>query len=457
MITLRPYQERAIELLRWSVAQHRRTILTIPTGGGKTTVAAFMVKEALTRGRRILFMAHRKELIDQAANRFRAVGLSPGIIMGADTAIDPMLNVASVQTLRNRLTFILPPDLIIIDEAHLSMAASYRAIIDAFPDAYIVGLTATPRRLDGKPLGDIYRDIVAPISIAGLVEAGNLVPARYYAAVDKADMTGVATVAGDFATNQAFARFDKPKLYDGVVKHYLERAQGSSFICFCVNVEHSQKTAEAFRMAGVNCVHIDGETPPGERHRLTTDFQHGRITGVCNVGLFTEGFDVPHIGTVILNRATQSEALFLQMVGRGLRPYPGKSHLTVLDHGGNVLDRHGFHDDERTWSLTGKKKKKTDKVGAFGVKLCPRCNYMMHVSITACPECYYEYPRTPADGGKVIQGAEFVELQRKPPLPSHLKKKWSDMTEVELKELAEIRGFKKGWVYHQLKLQRNKV
>jgi len=446
MQTLRPYQIQAIELLRTSIQRHRRSILCVPTGGGKTTIVASMIHSATAKGKSILFLAHRKELLTQATERLESFGLAPGLIQGSNTKPSLNLNVASVQTLRNRLSLICPPDIIFIDECHLAMANSYRIILDHYPNAFVVGMTATPSRLDGKPLGDIFKDIVNPISISHLTSLDFLCTVRKFANKEHINLDGVGSVGGDFNSAQLYSKFNKSTLYAGVVNNYIKFAKNRPFIVFCVNVEHSKNTAKAFQNANINCEHLDGETPQLIRDNTIARFRSGLIQGVCNVGLFTEGFDMPHISCVILNRATQSLALYLQMVGRGLRPAPNKKDLVIIDHGDNVL-RHGWYDIERDWSLT-EKKKKTDKQNAFPVRLCESCEAMMPVSTSICPECGHQKEQ------KVITPvfAEFAELV-KPKVPEHLDKRPSQMTTDELWQYQKIKGYKKGWVKIQLELQ----
>jgi len=448
MQTLRPYQSDAIEQLRTAMAHHKRTILCVPTGGGKTTIVAEMIRRAIGRGKSILFLAHRAELLDQAVERLKGFGLSPGVVQGKNVSNNPQLNVASVQTLRNRPNGIFPPDIIFIDECHLSMANSYIMILERYPNAYVIGMTATPTRLDGKPLGDIYSKIVNPISITELTDNGHLVPVKAYGVRDSPETDDIKSARGDFDNTELYKRYDKPQLYAGVVTNYIRFANQRPFICFCVNVVHTIKTAEEFRKHGIAVEHVDGTTNETMRNHNIAMFRAGLIQGICNVGLFTEGFDVPHVECVILNRATQSLALYLQMVGRGLRPHKDKSHCVVIDHGQNI-QRHQWHDIDREWSLEPKKKKKSDKIGAMSVKLCDICDFMMPVNTVVCPECGHEHKRKE----KIAVEAEFAELER-PKVPQHLRKKWGQMTESELREYANFKGYKEGWVRVQLKLRK---
>ncbi len=452
MQTLRPYQIQAIELLRTSIQRHRRSILCVPTGGGKTTIVSAMIASAISKGKRILFLAHRSELLSQATERLKSFGLNPGLIQGKNSRVHPFLNVASVQTLRNRTNRILPPDIIFVDECHLSMANSYRKIFDAYPNAFVVGMTATPTRLDGKPLGDVYSDIVAPISIDLLTNQSFLVPVRKFVAKEKVDLSGVHMVAGDYNSAELFQKYDKANLYAGVVDNYNKFANGRQFIIFCVNVAHSKKTAQMFREAGISCEHLDGESTEAERNTTISQFRAGLIQGISNVALFTEGFDVPNVSCVILNRATKSLALYLQMIGRGLRPNQNKTDCVILDHGDNVVT-HGWYSHEHEWSLTGKKKK--NKQDAFSVRLCDNCEAMMPINQNICPNCGYARPQKERTQN-IIQESEMIEIT-KTLIPQHLKgKPWGRMNEAELKELAQIKGYKPGWVYRQLQIQRGK-
>ncbi|WP_026463512.1 DEAD/DEAH box helicase [Adhaeribacter aquaticus] len=451
--TLRPYQVQSIEELREAFRQgHRRMILVIPTGGGKTTVAAEMIRKATENGNHILFLAHRKELVEQAKNRLHTFGIKPGVIMAGWTQKARPVMVASQQTLIRRA---LPKaDVIIIDECHHSPSNGFLKIIndEQYRLSFIIGLTATPFRLDGKGLGSVgYTQIVAPITITQLVDEGHLVPARYYG--PKRDMSDVHVTGGDFNAKELFSKFDKTVIYDGVIQHYNKFAPGSKAIVFNVNVEHSVKMARLFNEQGISCAHVDGETPALERAQILSDFREGKYQVLCNVNILTEGFDLPAIETVILNRATKSKALYLQMVGRGLRPALGKSCCTVIDQGGNVY-MHGPVDLEEEYSLEDKPKKGG---GAPPMKECPNCFLLQHTGAQVCKECNYVF--SIAIHERELPQEEFEDITNflpkpvkanKVPVPEHLRKPWSDMTDEELKEFARMKGFKPGWVWVQI-------
>lgn len=452
---LRDYQNNAIEQLRDGFRQgHRAQLLVLPTGAGKTTVASKLIHGAVEQTNRVLFMAHRKELVEQAKERLHQFGIKPGVIMsGWKQRANMAVNVASVQTLLRREL----PDakIIVVDEAHHSISASFKKLLEQYPSSAIIGLTATPYRLDGKGLGDIYTNIIAPISLAELTERGFLVPARYVGS--KMDMSGVKTTGGDYDVHQMHSMFDKKEIYAGVVEHYKQFAPNTKAIVFNVDVKHSEKMRDTFLESGIAAAHVDGETPPLERSRILAAFKEGRFQVLCNVNILTEGFDLPAIETVVLNRATKSKSLYLQMVGRGLRPAPGKSHCTVIDQGGNVWD-HGPVDMEEEYTLESVKKKKMQQ--AAPVKACPQCWFIQHVGARDCRECGHTF--TVHITERELPKAEFTDItdfipkqaKVKIPLPDHLRKSWSDMTEEELKEVAEIRGYKPGWVWMQLKRQK---
>ncbi|GGF22434.1 DEAD/DEAH box helicase [Hymenobacter cavernae] len=456
---LRDYQLRAIEGVRQAIRDgHRRILVVVPTGGGKTTIAGSMIHGSDEKGNPVLFMAHRKELVEQAADRLIQFDIAPGIIMaGYPPRRRKNVQVASIQTLIKRD---MPnAKVVFVDEAHHSVSPSFIELLDKYPEAKIIGLTATPYRMDGRGLGDVYDVIVAPITVAELIEQGHLTPPRYYGtrkdlepALDKVDV-----VRGDYDKKQLFASFDKRELYDGVVKNYQKFAPGTKAVVFNINVEHSLNVRDAFLAAGIQAEHVDGDTHKDTRKRLLQDFRAGKFEVLCNVNLLTEGFDLPAIETVILNRATKSKSLYLQMVGRGLRTAPGKKYCTVIDQGGNVRQFGPVeHPEEYELSTTNKRK-------ASGVsdsppqKMCPGCERLLYLSVAQCPQCAHRF----ASETMELQEAEFIELTdflpksvkvkaAKPQRPEHLKKSWADMTEDELYEFAELMNYKPGWVHIQL-------
>jgi DNA repair protein RadD len=463
---LRDYQLTTIAEVRAAiVAGHKRILVVIPTGGGKTTIGGAMIHGSIAKGNRALWLAHRKELVEQAHERISSpragFGIPAGLIMaGSPPRRKHQVQVASIATLIRRD---LPTaKLVLVDEAHHSVSPSFLAMLDKYPHAVIIGLTATPYRLDGRGLGDVYTAIVAPVSIADLQAQGHLTPVRYFGTRKDLEpkMDEVKTIAGDYDAKAMFKEFDKRPLYDGVVANYRKFADASRAIVFNINVEHSLKVMEAFRATGIAAYHVDGETPRAEREKILKDFKAGAFEVLCNVNILTEGFDLPAIETVILNRATKSKSLYLQMVGRGLRPAPGKSACTVIDQGGNV--RHFGpveHPEEHSLEATAKKKGGS-ATSAPPMKCCPGCERLDLLFVATCPECGHVY----SSGEMKLEQEDFLELTDflpknvvvkgiKKPVPDHLKKNWLEMSKDELKEYAAIQGYKHGWVHCQLKRQ----
>lgn len=476
-VNFRPYQIDAINLMRTSFkAGTRSLLLVLPTGAGKTTVASDMIQRGLQNGKRSLFLAHRTELVEQAAARLANFGVYAGIEQAGKRARNARVTVASIPTLVRRSPDTFPDaQLVIVDEAHHSTSAGFAKLIRHYTarGAFIVGLTATPYRMDNKPLGDLYSDLIAPISMAELINQGHLVPPVYYA-VDHRDLySSVKLLGGDYNTKQAFEIANKPKLYGEVVDKYSRHADKSKpTIVFNINVEHSQATVDAFLSAGIKAKHVDGETPQLEREAILADFKAGRFPVLCNVMILTEGYDLPQIGTVIINRATKSKSLWKQMVGRGLRPCQDKTKCIVIDHGGNVWE-HGFVEGDEAYDLFPEQKAKSGVKSNPPVKLCPACDSILHLSSRYC-DCGYSFPESEI---RVDERAELVLIEnlqarsesnteptttptpkdKRKTLPLHLRKKYADMNDTELHEFAQHMGYKVGWVYHQRRLRNSPV
>lgn len=443
--TLRDYQELAISQLfsEWRDGS-KKTLLHLPCGAGKTTIAAYLAKRFEKDGRKTLFVSHRLELCEQAHLRFAVHGIDAGIILPGYHPNGHKTIVASVQSLVRRE---MPDvDLLIVDECHRAMSPVFKKVIDSHVGdrKRVLGLTATVERLDRKPLGRIFDHLVSPVTIDELVAKKYLVPLRYYAAAEKGLTDGVKKVAGDYAANTMFAKMNNKYLYDNVVERY-KKFSGGKALVFCCNVEHSQITAKAFAEAGIRAQHLDGETPTQERIKIVRDFRQGKFDVLTNCQLFTEGFDLPDIHAVILNRATASKCLYTQMVGRGMRPSPGKEYGVIIDMGNNVV-AHGFVEDLQEHDIF---KEPREGDGVAPMRDCPRCGTMVYAGARACKYCGFIFPI----GEMEYKEAEFVEVRRKP-TPPHLRKKWSQMTEAELKEFAAFRGYKEGWVKVQLRLRR---
>ena len=289
-------------------------------------------------------------------------------------------------TLKNRLEQYDEPDLIIIDEAHRSAAKSYRDILVAWPGAYVVGLTATPRRLDGKGLGEIYGEIVQGPSIRYLIDQGYLCDYSLYGVPPKIDLRGVRTTAGDYNTGDLEKAADRPEIVGDAVSHYQKIAAGKRCVVMCVSIKHAESVAAQYRSAGIPAEAIHGlsDDRDGKLDRLRS----GETLVLASVQLLIEGVDVPEIGVVQHLRPTKSLTIWMQSNGRGLRPHASKDELIILDHVGNFR-KFGLPDTEHEWMLDGSKRqgRAADDEGAFGVQVCAECYFSFRSGVSVCPHC----------------------------------------------------------------------
>jgi DNA repair protein RadD len=456
-----------------------------------------MMLEAVQRAKRVLFLAHRRELITQAAERLTQFGLVAGVVMSGTVDFSRHVTVASVSTLVNYLEHpdLGAFDLVIADEAHhfvLGKAAEasefeseaeavklgmYHRIFDRLcKDTYLLGLTATAVRLDGKMLGDVFETLVIPevdgvqVDTLWLQEQGFLVPARYYAARKLPDLTDLTVGAnsGDYNAGKLFERYDTKELYADVIEHWQQRAKGMSTVCFNVNRKHSLHMTAEFLAAGITCEHVDGKTPTAERDAIFARFKRRETLVLCNVGIVSEGLDIPGIECVIFNRATESVAFWVQGIGRALRPVycPGmplteavdrlcaivwsdKPDAVILDHGGNFM-RLGPAEMKREYTLTGKRKKK----GKPPVLECPEayggCGRLLFGRPVTCPDCGLELleylpPEEIPEGAVSVKG-ELVEVT-----PEMLKRVPDDASFAQIEAIRKEGKRSIGWVGHQLR------
>ena len=415
MLTPRPYQSDQIALVRGALRQYRRVLLQCPTGGGKTVMATDMVSRSSSKVR-AWFIVHRQELIDQSAATFDLAEIDYGYV-AAGYRPDPFaaVQICSIDTLKRRYPGLKPPGIIFLDEAHHVGAKGWAAVMDAFPQAYIVGLSATPERLDGKGLDAQFDYMVRGPTVEWLINEGYLADYKIFTPAVTADLSGIHKRMGDFKRDELGEAMDKPTITGDAVKQYLKHARGKRAVAFCISVKHSEHVAESLRAAGVMSVHIDGKTPRDERRKAIQAFKDGHIKVLCNVDIVGEGLDLPALDAAILLRPTQSLALHLQQVGRCLRPKDGAKAL-ILDHAGN-WKRHGLPDDERNWSLKGKETRQggSDDEAAIQVRQCSKC-FAVHKPAPRCPECGFVYELKPREVDQVEGELEEVskdELRRR--------------------------------------------
>ncbi len=459
MIKLRDYQENSIDGLITSIrGGNKKILLQASTGAGKTIVASSMIQRAVAKGNQCLFIAHRKEIISQTSEKLDTFGIDHGVIMSGHTRHKPAnpVQLASIQTLSNRHK--PHADLVIIDETHLACSASFQKIIEHYSGAIIIGLTATPTRLDGRGLGEIYTDMVQVVPMRRLIDDGHLVQPRVFAPFTP-DLAKFKTVRGDYDATQVADEMDSASITGDIIKHWTAHAAGRKTICFASSVAHSQHIVDEFNAAGISAKHLDGTTNAALRDKTLQDWRDGQFHVLSNMGLFIEGLDVPEASCCILARPTQSVTIYLQAVGRVMRPAKNKTDCIILDHAG-LTHSHGLVDEEREWSLDGKKKKsrKNDAEKAPSVTICDGCfaAYSRAEHPEKCPECGKETKHT-AREVEVDSDAQLIELT--PEMMSAIKARKKDefvaaKTIEQLRELAAQRGYKPGWAEHQMR-QRN--
>jgi DNA repair protein RadD len=387
-ITLRDYQTRAIDAVRDAYRSGARApLLVMATGAGKTVCFAAITHGAVARGRRVLILVHRRELIRQASAKLTHAGVDHGIIAAGFTPSDQQVQVASVQTLVRRLDVMhWAPDLIVIDEAHHAVAGSWSKTIAHWPQAYRLGVTATPVRRDGRGLGAMFDRLVLGPSVPELTARGFLSQAKIYAPSPKFETVNFRVRSGDYAPEDAAEQLDRPTVTGDAIEHFQRLAAGRSAIAFCCTTAHAEHVAAQFNACGIRSHVLLGTTPVEVREQLIAELGAGTLRVLVSVDVISEGTDVPSVGAAILLRPTQSEGLYLQQVGRVLRPALGKDHALILDHVGNV-HRHGFPDDIREWSLDDTRKRgRSGGPAAPCVRTCPVC-FAAFAPQPICPCC----------------------------------------------------------------------
>ncbi|MGB5831581.1 MAG: DEAD/DEAH box helicase, partial [Thiohalocapsa sp.] len=407
LITLRDYQQDAIGAVRTQYAQGAvAPLLVAPTGSGKTWMFVYIAQSAAARGRRALILVHRGELLMQTSRTLESLRVRHGLVAPGQSWTEAMVQVASVQTLVRRLGRLgeqsrsgapWVPDLIVVDEAHHATPKSgWGKVLRHWPDARVLGVTATPERLDGQGLGaevgGFFDALVLGPTVRELVARGFLSQPVVFAP-SVVDVEGVKTKGGDFDRAGAAQRVDRPTITGDAEVHYRKHLNGAPALAFCTTVAHAEHVAEGFRLAGWRAASLDGKLPERERRQRIADLANGELQLLASCEIVSEGTDIPVVAGAVLLRHTQSLGLYLQQVGRTLRPFPGKERAVILDHVGNVY-RHGLPDEDRDWALDqekrSKRKKKRKEVGERRVK-CLRCN-AMHLPGPACPNCGFAYP-----------------------------------------------------------------
>jgi DNA repair protein RadD len=464
-LQLRPYQLDVINQCWQKLAAGvSRICLVAPTGSGKTVIAAEIIRSAVAKGKRVLVLAHTREIIKQTSLKLNAAGIAHGIIMATDTVrpYEPV-QVASVQTywprvMRTKRMDPPPADLVIVDECHHIRARTWFKIIDSYPGVALIGLTATPCRSDGRGLGSSFEALVECPQVAELVVGKWLVGTRTYAPAE-IDLRGIRTQTGDYVVSALAERVNTDSLVGDIITHWFKHAAGLKTIDFAVNVAHSRHIVAEYNKAGIKAEHLDGRTPKTERDAILNRLAGGNTQVVVNCKVLCEGYDLPDVTCLVLARPTKQQGLYRQMVGRGLRPAEGKTHLVVLDHSGAIY-RHGCVEDAIEWTLepdkraanpvhTGRRVRDTDGSQQSRIVECKGCG-AKRLSGEACKHCDY-YPKRPAEA-IVFQDGNLALYDRR----TKRARQTSDPSEqmrwyAMLVTYAKQRGYRTGWAAYKFK------
>ena len=427
MIKLRDYQEELKIKCREAFKKYRRIILLAPCGSGKTITSTSIINDSIKKGNKVWFVVHRKELLDQAVSTLEKCDV-------------PMENVKvyMVQSLANRLNNINEvPNFIIYDECQHCTSKTYLKIIDKFPNAYILGLTATPCRLSGKPLGDIFESMVQVISAQDLIKRGYLADYDYYAPKTNADFTKVKIKNGDYDSTEIEKVMDNNKIYGDIIKEYKRLANNKKTIVYCSSINYSKKIEKLFIDNGYPAKHFDGTTPKNKRDKIIEDFRNNKIKILTNVDLIGEGFDVPDCECCILLRPTQSLSLYIQQSTRCLRPNGNKKAI-IIDFVGNVF-RHGMPTENREWSLKDKVTCQ-NKSGERDIltRQCGNCFKVYQGTSRICPYCGYDNGKT----RKELEEEKKAELEKIEKIEKQKRKK--ELKNKSYEELVKI-GYQRGY------------
>lgn len=455
MLTPRPYQKTLIDDSRESFRVGNRSVCgVLPTGGGKTICFVWIASQAVKRGANVLILVHTNSLFKQTSRTLKKFEVEHGLIgSGYSPNYAYECQVAKIGTYVRRLgTF--TPDLIIVDECHHATAGQYKKVLEAFPSARILGVTATPIRTDGTGLGEVFEDMIIGPSIQELIDGGYLVEPTVYAPPTVGQID-VKRSESDFNRKELSEFMDKPTITGDAVGHYTKLCAGVPAVAFCVSIEHAEHVRDSFRAAGYTSETVNGKMKQSQIDRVLNGLGNGSVQVVTSCDLISEGTDIPAIECAILLRPTMSTALFLQQVGRALRLSDGKTGAVVLDHVGNCA-RHGHPCADREWTLEGTKKRKrknADSEVVASVRICEEC-FRAFAPAPVCPSCGWVVPKKI----RVVEevAGELEKLEKKRIAKEKRMEVGRARTLEELQKIAKERGYKKGWAYMKFNSRKRK-
>lgn len=418
-------------------------LLVSPAGSGKSVIIAEVARLAALKGGRVLFMVHRRELVDQIKKSFaeNQVRMSQCTIM-------------TVGKIKNRLDSLPRPNLIITDETHHGLAKTYRTIYKHYKDVPRLGFTASPWRMSGQGLGEIYDTMIEGPTVSWLIEHHYLAPYSYYSVklIDESKLSKSST--GDYTSKSIDDAVGKT-IFGDVIGTYRAKTPGQKAIVYAHNVKFSKQVAKEFNAAGITAKHADAKTPTLEREQIMSDFKTGKIKVLCNCDLISEGYDVPDCSVVIMLRPTRSLVLDIQQSMRCMRYQPGKQ-ATIIDHVANYT-RFGLPDTPRTWTLKGRKKH--SKQTTVPIQTCPNCYAVIAAGRTVCPICGHTIETEQQAELEVDKKARVEKINSKKfnLTVDYSVVKYGRMQPAEatsyrdLQGIAKARHYKPGWAYYQAK------
>lgn len=444
-IVLRPYQQDLFDKTSNAFKQgYRRVLVESPCGSGKTILLTKMASIAQSKGKTVWFILPRQEIMDQTLETFKKCGVPQNTVY-----------IGMIITMANHINELPPPDMIIYDECHISVSNTYNKISSTFPNAFIVGATASPCRTDNRPLGDLYETLIHGVTVRWLIDNNYLAPFDYYS-VPLADLSSAET-DGEYDTTKASELLMTSVIYGNIIENWNKFAHNVPTVVYCCSIKHSKKTAEMFNDVGIKAVHFDGSTPTNERKQIIDDFRNGKFKVLCNCDLISMGFDMPDIGCVMMLRPTQSASLYIQQSGRALRYKPNKRAI-IIDMVGNY-NRFQLPDESYEWSLSQsvKKRKEFNEDGTLSIRQCENC-FRCFKTAPKCPYCGFEYKVK----GRELKSIEDVELKRIEAVQKEEQEKQKKEARMEvgacrtiadLQKIAKERGYAQGWVWKMAKVK----
>jgi DNA repair protein RadD len=456
MISLRPYQDRDLQSIREAFRLYNRVILTQPTGSGKGTLAAYIVNSAIKKGKRVLFLVYGRPLVHDMSRRVSDWGIEHGVVMGSGKSkVWLPAQVASVSTMSRREKF-ADFDVIIVDEVQDCNSDQFRKVLEQYPKAKVLGLSATPVGPGGSSLGisqgGMFEYLVVGPTVDELIACKALLPSQHYS-FNSIDMGDVKLVAGEFNQAQHSAAVDAAgaQRVGDILKTYQDHGGGFKAAGFAVDQKDARLLCERFNAAGIESTTVFADTPDDARELIWKDYQKGSLRVIWSVAVISRGWDQPICQCVIDASSTMSIVKARQRWGRGSRPYPGQDHFRILDAAGNLF-RHGFYETPVEWSLDGKPYKIGDGEKEYKATRCQKCFRGLKPGTKACPYCGFQQAvaartveEAKGDLGLMQRDCEAEEAARK---EKNKGRDWSALhTEyVRLKAIVQEKNYKSAWL-----------